>query len=363
MSLSWPWALLALVAFPLLWGVRWYWRRRRRRGALRMSTVAMVKAALPQRASWRRRLPIALFAAGLVVLGVGGARPRATVIVPSDASAIMLAVDVSSSMCSTDVSPNRITAAEKAAGDFVKAQHDGTRIGLVAFSGVAALLVPPTTDKAKLLSAIGQLRTSRGTAIGLGILTAVDAIAQINPAVPASGVDLPAPAAGSGPQGYQPDTIVVLTDGANTQGVDPVTAAGQAAARGLRVYTIGFGTTNPAAFVCTADQISGGSGFGGPGRGGFGGGFGGAGGGGPGGRNALEIDEDALSQVATITGAQYFQAQDAEQLTDTLVKLPSVIELAHQRIELTVWFALAGAVLVLAAVGLTQWWSRPSSYI
>jgi Ca-activated chloride channel homolog len=357
MSLSWPWALLALAAFPLLWGVRWYWRRRRRRGALRMSTVAMVKAALPQRASWRRRIPIALFAVGLVVLGVGGARPHASVVVPSDASAILLTIDVSSSMCSTDVTPNRLTAAEQAAGTFVRAQHNGTRIGLVAFSGVAALVVAPTTDKAKLLAAIAALRTSRGTAIGLGILAAVDAIAQINSAVPGSGVQLPDPSAGPGAHGFQPDTIVVLTDGANTQGVDPVTAANQAAARGLRVYTIGFGTTTPAAFVCTSNQINGDGGFGRPGRGGFGGG------GGPGGRNALQIDEDALSKVASITGAQYFQAQDAEQLTDTLVKLPSAIELTHRRIELTVWFALAGALLVLAAVGLTQWWSRPSSYI
>jgi Ca-activated chloride channel homolog len=92
----------------------------------------------------------------------------------------------------------------------------------------------------------------------------------------------------------------VLTDGANTQGVDPVTAAKQAAARHLRVYTIGFGTTQPAPFVCTPDQLSGDLPVGGnrPGRG-FGGG-----------RNQ-QIDEDALTQVATITGGRYFAAKDA----------------------------------------------------
>src|SRR6266508_1583398 len=204
-------------------------------------------------------------------------------------------------MCSTDVAPNRLTAAENAARDFVKAQPDGARIGLVVFTGVAALRVEPTTDKEELLTAIGSLRTSRGTAIGLGILTAIDAIAEINPDVAPTGVDLPAsPPAADGE--YEPDTIVVLTDGANTQGVDPVTAAQQAAARRLRIYTIGFGTTEPAPFVCTPDQISGDP-FGGfrPGQGGRG--F-------RGGR-VQQIDEDALGQVAAVTGGKYFQAKDA----------------------------------------------------
>ena len=349
MSLNWPWALLALSAFPLLLGFRWWMRRRRRRSALRMSSVALIRAALPGRSLWRRRIPLWLFAAGLVVLGVGVARPQASVLVPSDASSIMLAIDVSGSMCSTDVAPNRLTAAQNAARDFVKAQPGGTRIGLVVFTGIAALRVEPTADKDALRSAIGSLRTSRGTAIGLGILTAIDAIAEINPNVAPTGVDVPASA--SGPDGgYEPDTIVVLTDGANTQGVDPVTAAKQAAARHLRIYTIGFGTTQPAPFVCSPDQISGDSAFGGGNRLGAPGGFGG--------RRNQGLDEDALTQVATITGGKYFQAKDAKALTGALLNLPNSIVLQRRHIEITVWFALTGAVLVLVAVGLAQWWNR-----
>src|SRR5437764_8664508 len=292
MSLTWPWALAALAAFPLLLGFRWWMRRRRRRSAVRMPSVALIRAALPGPSPWRRRIPVGLFAAGLVVLGVGAARPQASVLVPSDSSSIMLAMDVSTSMCSTDVAPNRLTAAEKAAGDFVRAQPDGTRIGLVMFSGIATLRVEPTADRKALLAAIGSLRTSRGTAIGLGILTSIDAIAQVNPEVPGTGVDVtPSPAEPGG--GYRPDTIVVLTDGANTQGVDPVTAAQQAAARRLRVYTIGFGTTEPAPFVCPPEQISGDAPFGGN-RFGRPGGFGG-------GRRGQQIDEDTLGQVADIT--------------------------------------------------------------
>lgn len=347
MSLTWPWALAALAVFPALLAYRWWLRRRRRRTALRLPSVALVRAALPGRSAWRRRIPVWLFALGLVVLSLGAARPQASVLVPSDKSSIMLVVDVSASMCSTDVQPNRLTAAEAAAKEFVEAQDDGAKIGLVAFSGVAALLVEPTTDKDQLLKAIETLRTARGTAIGLGILEAIDAIAQINPNVAPTGVELPAGAGGS----YEPDTIVVLTDGANTQGVDPLTAAEEAAARHLRVYTIGFGTTNPAPSVCTSDQVNGDP-FGG-GRG-FGGGFGG----GRGGRQPLEIDEDALNQVADVTGGEYYQAKDAGQLTEVLMDLPSDIELQRRDMEITVWFALGGALLVLAAVGLAQWWGR-----
>ncbi len=151
----------------------------------------------------------------------------------------------------------------------------------------------------------------------------------------------------------------MLTDGANTQGVDPIIAAKQAAARHIRIYTIGFGTTEPAPFVCAPNQVSngsfGGGGFRGPGGGG--GAFGGGGGGG--GRNVQDLNSNELQQVAAITGGKYFQAKDAKALSDTLMNLPSAITLQHRREELTVWFALAGALLVLAAVGLTQWWSRP----
>jgi Ca-activated chloride channel family protein len=170
----------------------------------------------------------------------------------------------------------------------------------------------------------------------------------VNPDVPPTGVEITEPAAG----GYEPDTIVVLTDGANTQGVDPVTAAEEAAARRLRVYTIGFGTTQPAQMTCTPDQISGDSAFGGDGRG-FN--FGGGGGG----RRFQQLDEASLTKVAQITGGEYFRAEDAERLGRVLSDLPSNITLQDKEIEISVWFTLLGAVLVLVALGLSLWWNRP----
>src|SRR6266550_3413820 len=256
MSLSCPWALLALLAIPLVIAAWWWTRRRRRRGAVRVTSIALVRASLPGRNRWRRLIPAALLLLGLAVL----------------------AVDVSGSMCSTDVSPNRITAAENAASAFVKSEAGGPRIGLVAFAGTAGVLVPPTADSGALLRALKGLSTSRGTAIGQGILTSLDAIAQVDPSVAPTGAR-PASA-----HGYAHDVIVVLTDGSNNEGVDPQTAARQAAARGVRVFTIGFGTTNPAPLVCSGSQ------FGGFGGGGYGGGFGG--------RNPLVADYGALRQIA-----------------------------------------------------------------
>jgi Ca-activated chloride channel family protein len=353
MSLTWPWALTALLAFPALLAFRWWTRRRRRRDAVRVSSVALIRAALPGPSPWRRRIPIWLFAAGLVVLGTGAARPQASLPVPANAASILLAIDVSGSMCSTDVAPNRLTAAQQAAREFIRAQDDEARIGLVTFSGIAGLLVEPTTDKDELLAAIDTLRTARGTAIGLAILASVDAIAEINADVAPTGVELgdtaaPTPRA----ETFEPDTIVILTDGRNTHGVEPVTAAAEAAARRLRVYTIGFGTAAPSPLVCTRDQISGddflfrGDPQGPPG--GWGGGRG----------RFQQIDEETLTAVADLTGGEYFQAEDAEALSGVLLDLPNPVRYQRQDVEVTVWFALAGALLVLAAVGLAQWWNR-----
>ena len=318
-------------------GIAWWSRRRRRRAAVRVTSAVLVRSALPGRTQWRRRIPAVLLVLGLAVLGVGAARPQANVTVASNATTIMLALDVSGSMCSTDVAPNRITAAEKAATAFIQAQPHGTRMGLVAFSSIAAEIVPPTSDTSKLTAAMKTLTTSRGTAIGEGILTSIDAIAAVDPSVAPTGATV-APRTGSG---YAADTIVLLTDGANNAGVDPQTAAKEAAARRIRVYTIGFGTTTPAPLVCDSSQVgSFGGGFGGGGAGGFG-----YGGGRDGGANPFFIDETALKQVAATTGGQYYRAMDAGALDSALKHLPSTITIARKHIDVADRFAGIGGLL------------------
>jgi Ca-activated chloride channel family protein len=356
MSLSWPWALLALLVIPLVFGAWWLARRRRRRAAVRVTSLALVAAALPGRSRWRRRIPAALLALGFAVLAVGAARPQATVPVASSSATIMLALDVSGSMCSTDVQPNRITAAEQSASAFIKAQQGGPRIGLVVFAATAVVLVPPTTDVQQLLSALGGLSVSFGTAIGDGILASLNAIAQVDPSVAATGATVSRDRGA----GYADDVIVVLTDGSNNHGVDPQTAAKEAAGRGVRVFTIGYGTDNPAPLECSSAQFGGfgGGGFAGVGGGGGGGGFGGGGGGGDGNGNPLAADYSALMQISHTTGGTFFRAQDAAQLNHALARLPAAFTIVRKHEDLASWFAAGGGLLVAAAVALSVWWNR-----
>jgi len=352
MSFTWPLALLALLAVPLLAGAYVWQLRRRRRHAVRYSSVALIRAAAPRRAAWRRHVPVALLLAALAALGLAAARPQVSVDVPVSESALILALDVSGSMCATDVEPNRLTAAQAAVRDFVQAQDSSTSIGLVLFAGFAQVAVAPTTEREPLLHAIDSLTTGRGTTIGAAILKSVDAIAEINPEV------APADPGGAGPGGaapgavprapgnYAPEIVVLLTDGANTRGIEPVDAAEIAAERGVRVYPIGFGTRNPTTMVCTAAQL-GGRGF--ESRGGF------AGGGS--GRNYLVADEATLQRVADVTGGEYFAAADADRLQRVLEDLPRTVQTQHREIEVSVWLAGLAALLLLGSMWAAARWT------
>src|SRR6202034_964643 len=119
----------------------------------------------------------AVLVPGRDVRALGAPRPQISVPEAASSATIMLTLDVSGSMCSTDVKPNRITAAEQEASAFIKSQAGGPRIGLVVFAATAVVLVPPTTQTQQLINALDGLTTSDGTAIGEGILTSLDAIA------------------------------------------------------------------------------------------------------------------------------------------------------------------------------------------
>src|SRR5438067_13234767 len=94
MSFFWPWALLALLVIPLVFAAWWLTRRRRRRSVVRVTSLALVRTAMPGRSRWRRRIPVALLTLGLAVLAVGAARPQATVPVAAPARTSMPALDV-----------------------------------------------------------------------------------------------------------------------------------------------------------------------------------------------------------------------------------------------------------------------------
>jgi Ca-activated chloride channel family protein len=275
MQFLWPGFLLLLLLVPLLIGLYVLGRRRRRPDAVRYSSLSLIRDALPGSSFIRRHLPFALFAVALAGLAVAVARPVVIASVPTNEATIVLAIDVSGSMCSTDVAPSRIEAAEAAAANFIGSQSSSTQIGIVAFSGFAEIVQPPTTDRNLLLDALHSLQTGRRTAVGSGILAAIDAIAEIDPNVAKStsdttpGVEPPPVPKGD----YAPEIIVLLTDGSSNAGPLPTAAAQEAADRGLRVYTIGFGTADGGALSASCAPNLVGREPGG-GQGGFGGGFG-----------------------------------------------------------------------------------------
>ena len=359
MSFEQPYLLLSLLApVALLAAYLWQLRRRRRR-AVRYSNVALVRVAVGRQRRWRRHVPIALVLASLGLLGVASSRPQVRVDVPVASVAVILALDVSGSMCATDVSPNRLSAAQEAVRQFIRSQDDQTRIGLVLFSGFAQLAVAPTNDRVRLLLAVDGLTTGRGTTIGAAILKSVDAIAELNanvaPSDPSSGgtgsgegQSGGAPTGPSGPPATRassaPEIVVLLTDGANTRGISPQDAATQAAARGIRVYPSGFGTTTPTQMVCTRSQLGGlpqGFGRAGSGRGGLSG------------RSYLTVDEETLRTVATTTGGEYFKATDAEQLKSVLADLPKHVRFEQRDVEISAGFAALATVLLLAGLWLS----------
>jgi Ca-activated chloride channel family protein len=342
MSFLWPGFLLLLGLVPLLIAA-YIWALRRRRGALRYSSLSLVRAALPRSSRWRRHVPFALFLLALTSLSVALARPVQIVSVPTGQATILLALDVSGSMRQNDIPPSRLQAAQAAALSFIQSQRPGTQIGVVAFAGYAELIQQPTGDQEALQGAIESLTTGRATAIGSGILKAIDAIAEIDTNVAPSVADsaresqIPPVAKGA----YAPDIIVLLTDGVATTGMPPLEAAQQAADRGLRVYTIGFGTENGSPQF--ADP------------GGFGGGRGGGQFGGRGFRRG--IDEDTLKQIADMTGGRYYAASSASELLKVFKSLPTSLITKHEVTEISVVFAAGGALLVALALALALRWN------
>ena len=356
MTFLWPWFLLGLILIPLMLFIYIWILRRKRKFAVRYSSLSIIREAMPKRSRWRQHLPFVFFLIGAASLITAMARPAISTEIPLSRTTIILALDVSRSMCATDVDPNRLTVAQEAMLKFVEDQVTGTQIGIVAFARLAEIIVPPTQDKEILRMAIANLTTSLGTAIGSATLKSIDAISEINPDVAPSGVNLGIENSDSEVEDpvFQPDIIVLLTDGANTHGPLPLDVAQTAADRQVRVYTIGFGTTEFSEMVCSREQLGSdafGNGFG---RGFFGGFSGG-------GRNFqryLLLDEPTLRGVADITGGTYFRAENADQLYEIFLDLPAKIILQEEKLEISVLFLSLGFVSILLSITLSLLWNR-----
>ncbi|HRP95634.1 MAG TPA: VWA domain-containing protein [Rhodocyclaceae bacterium] len=340
MRLLWPDMLWLLLALPALAGAYVWLLRRRSVSALRYASVALVRAALGARQRVRRHVPPLLLLLAMAVAIVALARPSAVITLPSGQSTIVLAIDVSLSMSATDVEPNRLGAAQAAARAFVDEQPADVRVGIVSFAGTAALVQPPTARRADAIAAIDRLQLDRHTAIGSGIIVSLATL------FPEQGDDLDAVLFGDGralppqhlprhgaadfepvaPASHTSAAIILLTDGRNTTGPAPVEAARLAAERGVRVYTVGFGTANGSAV------------------------------GGEGWSIYMRFDEEALRAIADITQADYFYAGSAEDLREIYQGLNATLVLERNETELTALFTALAALLALAAGVLSLLW-------
>lgn len=323
-----PWFLLFGLLVPLLVLLYVWLLRRRRAYAVRFSSLALVRAGRP-RSAWRRHLPFALFLLAVSSMVVALGRPVSVAEEPIGEATILLALDISSSMCSTDIRPTRLAAAESAALAYVNSQGSGARIGLVAFAGFAQLIQRPTTNHADVELALRSLITSRGTAVGDGIAAALDAIETIDPsvAVPVTRTE----------GVYPPEIIVLLTDGVTTVGVPPLEAAQTAAERGIRIYTIGYGTAAGSDdATCGGAPLEAGAEGSAPGETG--------------------IDEATLRQVAELTGGTYYTAASASELQSVFRSLPTAFITETRQQEITVVFAAVGALLAALAMLASALW-------
>lgn len=318
MTLARPWFLLLLLAVPL-----WLWVRARRHPGLVIHGDGSLPAGAARR-SWWPAVPPALRGLALGCWAVAAAGPQLggnRVVERREGIAIMIAIDVSSSMLAEDFAPsNRLEVAKRQAIGFVRGRS-ADRIGLVAFSGEALTLVPATLDYPVLERAVQDLRIGvleDGTAIGSGLGTAVNRLRRL-------------------PE--RSKVVLLLTDGENNRGaVDPRTAAEAAAAFGIRVYTVGVGTEGEAR-IPTGRGLSG---------------F----------RYEMlpvRIDEALLQEMAATTGGRYFRAKDAEALSrifrqiNELERTPIETVRYSRNDELARPFLLAGlAILALElALGAT----------
>jgi Ca-activated chloride channel family protein len=334
------WLLVLLPLLPVLYVLA---LRRRKPDAPRFTDMDLVREAVAGRRAWRRHVPPALLFLALAVMVLAIARPAVVLTLPSERAVVMLAIDVSGSMRAADVPPNRMTVAKEAAREFVAEQPRSTRVGLVAFSSSAMIAQDPTIAHEDVLAAIDNLYPQLYTAAGSGLVAALQAIFPDDPLdlsrLSAAESELqPAPLGAPGlndeparfapvPPGSNPSVVIVLlSDGRTNVGVDPLDAARLAADRGVRVFTVGFGTPEGAVVD-------------------FGGGF-----------MRTQLDEDTLKAIAEITGGKYFNAQTEADLRSAYETLTTQLVTETKRTEATAFgAALALALLVLAiAVGVGQ---------
>jgi Ca-activated chloride channel family protein len=337
--------LWLLLALPLLVLAYLWLLSRRRKSTVRLASLNIAKAALGKGPGWRRHVPPLLMLAALAAMLFAVSRPTATISLPLAERTIILAMDVSGSMRAEDIKPNRLVASQEAAKTFVRSLPREVKVGVVAFAGTAAVVQAPTTSYDDVIAAIDRFQLQRATATGSGIILSLATL------FPDHGIEIqhvtgqrnfpggtpkaigkdgketaekkftPVP-----PGSYNSAAIIMLTDGQRTTGPDPLDAAKMAAERGVRVYTVGIGTTK--------GEVIGFEGW----------------------SMRVRLDEETLKNVSVLTHGEYFYAGTAEDLKKVYESLSSRMVVERKETEISALFAGLGALLAFLSAGLSVWW-------
>ena len=332
MSFIWPVMLILLLVIPLCVVLYLRMQRRRRRLIVSYGSLGLVQTAGRQLGA-RRHIPPALFLAGLTILIIALARPQTVVSIPRVEGTVMLTFDVSGSMAAEDLQPNRMEAAKVAARAFVEQQPSSVRIGILAFSDSGLAVQAPTNDQAAILAAINRLSPQRGTSLGQGILAALNTIATANEPPPRIYSNLtPTPAASPTPVPvgtYTSAAIVLLSDGENNENPDPLQVAQLAAERGVRIYTVGIGSTAGTNLHVNGFTVH------------------------------TALNEEMLQQIAQLTEGAYYKAESQQDLRAIYENLGLQLVIKPEDTEVTALFAGASMlILLLGGIFSMLWLSR-----
>src|SRR3954454_22146803 len=273
-----PWFLLFLLVVLGLVGLYVIVQVARQKRMLRFANMELLESVAPKRPSRWRHLSAILLVLSLVLFTIAMAGPTNDVRIPRNRAVVMLVIDVSQSMRATDVSPNRLAAAQDAAKRFADELTPGINLGLIAYAGTATVLVSPTTNRDATKRAVDKLQVADRTATGEAIFTALQAIATVGAVI--GGGDAPPPA-----------RIVLLSDGKETVPSNPnnpkgaYTAARTAKDQGVPISTISFGT--PYGFVEINDQ-----------------------------RQPVPVDDETMKKVAEFSGGESFTPSNLSELKE-----------------------------------------------
>jgi Ca-activated chloride channel family protein len=315
---------LAVLILPLALGAGYLiLQARRRRYAMRFTTVEMLDGVAPDRPGWRRHLTALGLVLATVVATMAFARPVIAGESVESTRLIVLAIDTSISMEADDVSPSRIDAAREAAGAFLDSVPEGVAIGVVGFDGVARNLISPTTriDAVRRVidSSITHSGLGEGTAIGEAVFLSIESIE----ATAGDGGEEPFP------EGEAVGTIVVLSDGETTMGRTNDEAASAARSAGIPVHTIAFGTDAGTIQDPFEGEIP------------------------------VPVNEEALAELAGETDGRALTAATAEQLSQVYEDLGESVTVEKEQVEVGDWFAGAAlGLLCLAGLGSLAWFGR-----